>query len=55
MPSATGEGRLATLGWGEKLGFGLGDFGFNLYWTTVASFLAAFYTDVFGIPAAAEE
>lgn len=47
------EGRLARLGWGEKLGFGFGDFGFNLYWTTIASFLAAFYTDVFGISAAA--
>jgi len=46
-------GRQARLGWGEKLGFGFGDFGFNLYWTTVASFLAAFYTDVFGISAAA--
>jgi GPH family glycoside/pentoside/hexuronide:cation symporter len=50
---STGTGRQARLGWGEKLGFGFGDFGFNLYWTTVASFLAAFYTDVFGIPAAA--
>lgn len=47
------EGRLARLGWGEKLGYGFGDFGFNLYWTTIASFLAAFYTDVFGISAAA--
>jgi GPH family glycoside/pentoside/hexuronide:cation symporter len=46
-------GRQARLGWGEKLGFGFGDFGFNLYWTTVASLLAAFYTDVFGISAAA--
>ena len=45
--------RLAVLGWGEKLGFGVGDLGFNLYWTTIASFLAAFYTDVFGISAAA--
>ena len=45
--------RLAVLRWREKLGFGFGDFGFNLYWTTIASFLAAFYTDVFGISAAA--
>ncbi|MDX1381207.1 MAG: glycoside-pentoside-hexuronide (GPH):cation symporter, partial [Xanthomonadales bacterium] len=50
---STGTGRQARLGWGEKLGFGFGDLGFNLYWTTVASFLAAFYTDVFGISAAA--
>ncbi len=45
--------RQVRLGWGEKLGFGLGDAGFNLYWTTIMSFLAAFYTDVFGISAAA--
>jgi len=51
--ASTGTGRQARLGWGEKLGFGFGDLGFNLYWTTVASFLAAFYTDVFGISAAA--
>lgn len=50
---ASSDDRLAKLGWGEKLGFGVGDLGFNFYWTTVASFLAAFYTDVFGISAAA--
>ena len=47
-----GDRRLA-LSWRERLGYGSGDFGFNLYWTTIASFLAAFYTDVFGISAAA--
>jgi GPH family glycoside/pentoside/hexuronide:cation symporter len=41
--------RTSKLGWSEKLGFGVGDLGFNLYWTTIASFLAAFYTDVFGL------
>ena len=45
--------RQARLPWSEKLGYGLGDLGFNLYWTTIGSFLAAFYTDVFGISAAA--
>ncbi|MEO0972434.1 MAG: glycoside-pentoside-hexuronide (GPH):cation symporter [Pseudomonadota bacterium] len=45
--------RQVTLRWREKLGYGVGDLGFNLYWTTIASFLAAFYTDVFGISAAA--
>lgn len=45
--------RLSKLGLGEKLGYGFGDAGFNLYWTTIASFLAAFYTDTFGINAAA--
>ena len=50
--SSTGN-RLAKLTVREKLGYGVGDMGFNLYWTTIASFLAAFYTDVFGISAAA--
>ncbi|TQV78185.1 MFS transporter [Exilibacterium tricleocarpae] len=45
--------RQVRLQWRERLGFGAGDLGFNLYWTTIASFLAAFYTDVFGISAAA--
>ena len=45
--------RMAKLSITEKLGYGVGDMGFNLYWTTIASFLAAFYTDIFGISAAA--
>ncbi|MFK8014623.1 MAG: MFS transporter, partial [Gammaproteobacteria bacterium] len=45
--------RRITLRWREKIGYGFGDLGFNLYWTTIASFLAAFYTDVFGLSAAA--
>lgn len=45
--------RTSRLRLGEKLGYGVGDLGFNLYWTTIASFLLAFYTDVFGISAAA--
>lgn len=43
----------ARLTWRERLGYGCGDLGFNLYWTTIASFLAAFYTDTFGIAASA--
>ena len=50
---AMGTRRQVTLRWGEKIGYGFGDLGFNLYWTTMASFLAAFYTDVFGISATA--
>lgn len=53
MVKASINDRMAKLGWGERLGFGVGDLGFNFYWTTIASFLAAFYTDVFGISAAA--
>ena len=37
----------------EKLGYGLGDLGFNFYWANISAFLLIFYTDVFGISAAA--
>lgn len=53
MSEVNANDRTVTLKLREKLGYGFGDFGFNLYWTTIASFLAAFYTDVFGISAAA--
>ncbi|HEX5788470.1 MAG TPA: glycoside-pentoside-hexuronide (GPH):cation symporter [Woeseiaceae bacterium] len=52
-PAAPAVPRRVLLRWREKLGYGVGDFGFNLYWTTIQSFLAAFYTDVFGLSAAA--
>lgn len=35
----------------EVIGFGLGDFGFNLFWSTTGLYLLLFYTDVLGIPA----
>lgn len=53
MSQSANLDRTAKLGLKEKLGYGVGDLGFNLYWTTIASFLAAFYTDVFGMSAAA--
>lgn len=37
----------------EKAGFSLGDMASNLYFQTFVLFLPIFYTDVFGIPAAA--
>ncbi|HET6396678.1 MAG TPA: MFS transporter [Pseudoxanthomonas sp.] len=37
----------------EKLGYGIGDFGFNLYWANISAFLLIFYTDVMGLAAAA--
>lgn len=37
----------------EKVAYGLGDVGFNFYWTSISAFLLIFYTDVFGISAAA--
>ncbi|MBW8899271.1 MAG: MFS transporter, partial [Massilia sp.] len=43
----------APLPWREKLAYGVADMGFNFYWTNVATFLMIFYTDTFGISAAA--
>ena len=37
----------------EKVGYGLGDTASNLYWQMFVNFLLFFYTDIFGIPAAA--
>ncbi len=40
-------------GWLERLSYGSGDFGFNLYWTTISASLLKYYTDSFGLAAAA--
>ena len=37
----------------EKVGYGIGDFGFNLYWANISAFLLIFYTDVMGLAAGA--
>jgi len=42
-----------VLTWREKISYGIADMGFNFYWTNIATFLLIFYTDVFGISAAA--
>ena len=47
------EDMLATVSLKEKIGYGLGDLGFNFYWANISAFLLIFYTDVFGISAAA--
>jgi GPH family glycoside/pentoside/hexuronide:cation symporter len=41
------------LPWREKISYGMADMGFNFYWTNIATFLLIYYTDVFGISAAA--
>ena len=46
------DNRLAKLGWSERLGYGLGDAGFNFYWALIGGYLAAFYTDTLGLSAA---
>ena len=51
---APSNDRTAKLSWGEKLGYGVGDAGFNFYWIIIGSYLLYFYTDIFGLaPAAA--
>lgn len=45
--------RTARLRMTEKIGFGLGDAGFNFYWIIIGSYLLYFYTDIFGISAVA--
>ncbi|MVB09493.1 Isoprimeverose transporter [Caprobacter fermentans] len=39
--------------WRKRIGYGIGDLGCNLVFSTMASYLMIFYTDVFGITAAA--
>ncbi|MDD3361262.1 MAG: MFS transporter [Hespellia sp.] len=39
--------------WRKRIGYGIGDLGCNLVFSTMASYLMVFYTDVFGITAAA--
>lgn len=39
--------------WKKRIGYGIGDLGCNLVFSTMASYLMVFYTDVFGITAAA--
>ena len=53
MANNNANDRLAKLSWRERVGYGLGDAGFNFYWAIIGSYLVFFYTDVFGISAAA--
>jgi Na+/melibiose symporter-like transporter len=46
--SGPNDRRLATLSWTERLGYGVGDAGFNFYWALIGTYLAAFYTDTLG-------
>lgn len=45
--------RASEPSWREKISYGGADMGFNFYWANIATFLMIFYTDVFGISAAA--
>jgi glycoside/pentoside/hexuronide:cation symporter, GPH family len=48
--TGTAGGRISI---GEKIGYSLGDAASNLYWKTFEFYLMIFYTDVFGVSAAA--
>src|SRR3954447_11563599 len=37
----------------EKIGYGFGDFASSMFWKIFSVYLLFYYTDVFGIPAAA--
>lgn len=52
-PVPHGGAAKAEPDWREKAGYGVGDFGFNLYWANISAFLLFFYTDVMGLGAAA--
>jgi glycoside/pentoside/hexuronide:cation symporter, GPH family len=52
--SATERGAMTAMQTGQlsrlmRAAYGFGDFGFNLYWTTVSFFILYFYTDVVGL------
>jgi GPH family glycoside/pentoside/hexuronide:cation symporter len=51
--AAPAAGKPAALGFGEKLGYGLGDTASHFVWDMVGFWLLFFYTDVYKIPAAA--
>lgn len=50
MPKTEKTAKLSVL---EKIGYGFGDLASVLYWQTITAYLLYFYTDVFGITAAA--
>jgi glycoside/pentoside/hexuronide:cation symporter, GPH family len=52
-PAERRPGTSPAVGLGERLAYGLGDFGSGLYWQTFTLYLAFFYTDVFGLGALA--
>src|ERR1035437_4939690 len=44
---------IQKLSFKEKAGYGFGDLASVLYWQTISAYLLYFYTDVYGITAAA--
>ncbi len=50
MTQSTSNGKLSVM---EKLGFSAGEYSSSIVWQTLMFFLPSFYTDTFGLPAAA--
>jgi GPH family glycoside/pentoside/hexuronide:cation symporter len=53
MNTTASTSHSSKLGWGEKFGYAAGDMASCLYFGIFMNFMAIFYTDVFGISAAA--
>ena len=53
MSEAHNDLKINSLSIREKLGYAVGDAGFNFYWIIIGSYLSYFYTDIFGLSAAA--
>ncbi|NVK24576.1 MAG: MFS transporter [Gammaproteobacteria bacterium] len=53
MESQIKQQASAKINWVEKVGYAAGDVASNFYWRVFDVFLFIFYTDVFGLPAAA--
>jgi len=47
------KGTLSAISLKETIGYAVGDAGFNFYWIIIGSYLSYFYTDIFGMSAAA--
>ena len=45
--------KLSAISLKEVIGYAVGDAGFNFYWIIIGSYLSYFYTDIFGLSAAA--
>ena len=41
--------KIGALNWRQRAAYGVGDFGFNLYWSSIGFFILYFYTDVLGL------
>ncbi len=53
MSTSDTQDRLAKLSLRERIGYGLGDAGFNFYWAIIGSWLVFYYTEVYGASAKA--